>query len=501
LFEKSPVNWIPLVVAVCRIGEVRTNWTRLVRAVVHSEYFLRAFDSEQQGAGLFRASDSAGKEVHVHLLSAEATDAAAFQERWSAVAALSHAGLLRTLAFGTVRIDGADFLCAVAEAPEERLTDVLAVRSLTPDETREVLESTVAALTYLHEHKYLHGAFGIESIIASDGRAKLTTATLRRFSPSNPDDRAAFVREIKQVGNCTLRMLSKPGQSRPAPGSIPTEFTMLLRTASMGDERWTPTAIDLLDALNGVNIEPAGAAPAEEETAAAQPATPATSPPVAGAPSSDGTSASVAPPPSLPTAGALATAAPAAVPAPVPAAPRRQFQPVLVPALAFLAIVVAIIYSGHPHAPPPSKIRRGRHKRRRRQTGRQQHPHRVLSIGNGQEKNPLPPRRSLHRRPGRNPRLARVAMENGQWSRPPTTIARQQHAGPSSWLADGRLQSRRLFRPPTAHGDTSWCSGPASREPKQPACATVRQPAACPATRTSPSCPGNAVRLSVQKSN
>jgi hypothetical protein len=150
----------------------------------------------------------------------------------------------------------------VSETPEERLADVLAVRSLSPDEARDVLESTLAALEYLHDHKFLHGAYEVDHIVACDGRAKLTTSTLRRFSPSTPEHRAAFLQEIRQVGDCTVRMLSKPGAPRLDAKSIPPEFAMILRTASMGDERWSPTAVDLLHALKGVNIAPRDAAEA-----------------------------------------------------------------------------------------------------------------------------------------------------------------------------------------------------------------------------------------------
>ena len=167
---------------------MKTDWARLVRAVVHGEYFLKSFDGEREGAGFFRGTDAAGGEVDVYLLPGEASQADAFRQHWSAAASFSHPGLVRTLAFGPVRIDGAEFLCAVSEKPEDRLSEVVRIRSLTSEEARDVLESTLAALEYLHGQKYLHGDYGVHSIVACDGRAKLTTATIRPFSRSNPED-------------------------------------------------------------------------------------------------------------------------------------------------------------------------------------------------------------------------------------------------------------------------------------------------------------------------
>ena len=176
---------------------MRADWARLVRAVVHGEYFLKSFDGERQGAGLFRGSDANGADVDVYVMAADAADAEAFAEHWSAAASFSHPGLLRTLAFGAVPIDGEEFLCAVSEKPEDRLSEVVATRALTSEETRDVLESTLAALDYLHNQKFLHGDYGVRSIVASDGRAKLTTATIRPFSRSDPEDRTALAQEIR----------------------------------------------------------------------------------------------------------------------------------------------------------------------------------------------------------------------------------------------------------------------------------------------------------------
>lgn len=237
-----------------------TDWARLVRSVVHGDYFLKSFDGERQGAGLFRASDAAGGEVDVYLLPAEATQADAFDLHWSATASFSHPALVQTLAFGPVRIDGEEFLCAVSEKPDDRLSDLVSVRSLTPEEAREVLESTVAALEYLHDHKYLHGDYGVHSIVACDGRTKLTTATIRPFVRSLPEDRSAFMQEIKAVGDTTLTMLLGPAESA-LPPTVPPELAMIVRTASRGDELWSPTAVDLLHALKGVQIEPEDATP------------------------------------------------------------------------------------------------------------------------------------------------------------------------------------------------------------------------------------------------
>ena len=254
---------------ICRIVHVKTDWARLVRAVVHGEYFLKSFDGERQGAGFFRATDTAGREVDVYLLPAEATEADAFRLHWSATASFSHPGLVRTLAFGPVRIDGAEFLCAVSEKPEDRLSEVVRTRSLNSDEARDVLESTLPALEYLHGQKYLHGDYGAHSIVACDGRAKLTTATIRPFSRSSAEDRTAFMQEIRAVGECTTRMLSEPGESRDS--AVPSEFAMVVRTAAMADERWSPTAVDLLHALMGVKIDPTDENRSSTTTDEAQP--------------------------------------------------------------------------------------------------------------------------------------------------------------------------------------------------------------------------------------
>ena len=101
----------------------------------------------------------------------------ALRKLWKRSAGLSHPALVRIFAQGVTAFGDLRCAYAVMERADENLADVLADRSLTPDETREMLFPLLDALRYLHAKGFAHGAlkppnigaFGEQLKISSDG--------------------------------------------------------------------------------------------------------------------------------------------------------------------------------------------------------------------------------------------------------------------------------------------------------------------------------------------
>src|SRR3954470_23572736 len=91
---------------------------------------------------------------------------------------LSHPGLLRVVEAGRADLDGDEFLYGVSEAPEDSVAEVLPKRALEPDEARQVLESIVPALRYMHDRGAVHGHLTPASIVAVGDKIKLTMASV-----------------------------------------------------------------------------------------------------------------------------------------------------------------------------------------------------------------------------------------------------------------------------------------------------------------------------------
>lgn len=100
--------------------------------------------------------------------------------RWLEAAELSHPHLIPLYEMGRFELRGVPFVYAVMECAEENLAQVLPVRALTPAETREMLDSVVDVLAYLHGKGFVHGHIKPANIMASGDQLKLSSDALRR---------------------------------------------------------------------------------------------------------------------------------------------------------------------------------------------------------------------------------------------------------------------------------------------------------------------------------
>lgn len=101
--------------------------------------------------------------------------------RWLEAAELSHPHLIPLYEMGRFELQGVPFVYAVMECAEENLAQVLPIRALTPAETREMLDSVVDVLAYLHGKGFVHGHIKPANIMASGDQLKLSIDALRRI--------------------------------------------------------------------------------------------------------------------------------------------------------------------------------------------------------------------------------------------------------------------------------------------------------------------------------
>jgi len=99
---------------------------------------------------------------------------------WRQALDLSHPHLLRLYAADGATLDGVPVIYLVLERADESLAGVLAERTLSEEEAREMLEPTLSALNYLHKSGYAHAALGPTTILAAGEVLKLATSGLER---------------------------------------------------------------------------------------------------------------------------------------------------------------------------------------------------------------------------------------------------------------------------------------------------------------------------------
>src|SRR6202140_2627152 len=104
--------------------------------------------------------------------------------RWQQAAELSHPHLIPIHETGRFELDGIPLVYVVMECAEENLAQVLPSRALTVAEAREMLESVLDVLAYLHRKGFVHGHIKPANIMASGDELKVSSDALRRAGES-----------------------------------------------------------------------------------------------------------------------------------------------------------------------------------------------------------------------------------------------------------------------------------------------------------------------------
>ena len=97
---------------------------------------------------------------------------------WKEAAGLSHPALVQILASGKTALEDRRCAYLVMERADENLAEVLAERSLTADETRDMLFPVLGALQYLKEQGFAHGRLKPANIMAFGEQLKISSDSL-----------------------------------------------------------------------------------------------------------------------------------------------------------------------------------------------------------------------------------------------------------------------------------------------------------------------------------
>lgn len=93
--------------------------------------------------------------------------------RWTAASKLDHPNLLKIFAGGECELQGESYFYVVMELADDDLSLVLSERTLTPQETRDMLGPVSSALAYLHSRGFALGSLTPSNVMAVGERVKL----------------------------------------------------------------------------------------------------------------------------------------------------------------------------------------------------------------------------------------------------------------------------------------------------------------------------------------
>jgi TonB family protein len=152
-------------------------WKQWEGRVVNEEFPLLRYlgGSEQSAVFLTKRTDREPQEVAIKLILSNGDNPELQLSWWELAAKLSHPHLLRLFQRGRCQVEGKELVCAVTEYAEESLAQILPYRALTPQETRDMLQSVLDALGYIHAKGFVHGHIKPANIMAVGNEIKLSS--------------------------------------------------------------------------------------------------------------------------------------------------------------------------------------------------------------------------------------------------------------------------------------------------------------------------------------
>ncbi len=148
--------------------------------------------------------DTDGHRAVVKLVPEAAVEGAPPLDLWHRIRQLRHPNLVDLLAFGRADHEGQIVFYAVFESPDETLASALSRSPLDPQESREVLDSVLDALRYLHAQGLVIGVLDADHVVAVGDRIKLSTGALRYADTSS-----AYREDVRLLGRLWQQHLMK----------------------------------------------------------------------------------------------------------------------------------------------------------------------------------------------------------------------------------------------------------------------------------------------------
>jgi serine/threonine protein kinase len=246
------------------------NWNDLEGVSLGRHWLKVCLQSSADDAWYLIRYDTT-RDAAIRVRDAAAPDAESQLDLWRRATAIEHPHLVRMLDAGRADAEGDAVIYCVCEYPDEFLAGILAERPLLPSEAREVLDASLSALDFLHDHGLVHGALEARHIQAFGDTIKLPSDTLRVAGPDAPPES-----DLRALGVMLHEVLTREpprADARTDFSYLPEPFRSIIRHTAKSDGAQCWSMADIRTHLNppppkpAPEPEPEPAAPAAVETA------------------------------------------------------------------------------------------------------------------------------------------------------------------------------------------------------------------------------------------
>ncbi len=236
-------------------------------------FLLRQYlgGSDHSAVYLTELKNSGAQNAAIKFIPADAA-ADAQMARWQVAGQLLHPNLLQLIRMGRCQIANTNLLYVVMEYVEEDLSQILPQRALDATETRQILESALQALGYLHGQGLAHTRIKPSNILATGDQLKISSDTLceigsaplampRASIYAAPESAAAPIAAAADVWSLGVTMVealtqripvirSQTRTELPVPETIPPPFLEIARRSVQLDPSRRATLAEISELLN-----------------------------------------------------------------------------------------------------------------------------------------------------------------------------------------------------------------------------------------------------------
>jgi TonB family protein len=163
------------------------TWKNWENQIIDEKFPLLRYMGGSEHCAVFLTERHAGERLvkaAIKLIPAAPENGELQLSSWRRAAELSHPHLIPIHEMGRSEFGRIPFVYVVMECAEENLAQVLPNRALTVAEAREMLESVLDVLAYLHGKGFVHGHIKPGNIMASGDELKVSSDALRRAGES-----------------------------------------------------------------------------------------------------------------------------------------------------------------------------------------------------------------------------------------------------------------------------------------------------------------------------
>jgi hypothetical protein len=210
-------------------------WTEYEGRTIDGAFPLTKLIRPEGRSAFFSTSNGVGGPTVIRLIESHFDDEEILV-RWRGIQALNHPNLVKLIQFGRVTLDETSLVYAVMEPVDANMSEIVAERRLTVQETRQVATSLASALEALHANGFVHEHIESANVLAVGEAIKLRSDCIRE-TPEGQEGRELKSKDARDFAVVVLQALTQKKTLEEVKRDLPldAQFDAIIRKGMSGE--------------------------------------------------------------------------------------------------------------------------------------------------------------------------------------------------------------------------------------------------------------------------